>query len=74
MASIVVAGHSHIVCHGANVHASEMMFLYPVERTLLTSGMVITAVESLYQKQVEIETPDLAVRYQSNPKSVFWRE
>ena len=47
---------------------------YPVERTLLTSGMVIAAVESLYQKQVPIDTPHLAVRYQANAESVFWRE
>ena len=47
---------------------------YPVERTLLTSGMVIAAVESLFQKQVPIETPHLAVRYQANGESVFWRE
>lgn len=47
---------------------------YPVERTLLTSGMVIAAVESLYQKQIPIETPHLAVRYQANAESVFWRE
>ena len=47
---------------------------YPVERTLLTSGMVIAAVESLYQKQVPIDTPHLAVRYHANAESVFWRE
>ena len=47
---------------------------YPIERTLLTSGMVIAAVESLFQKQTQIETPHLAVRYQANGESVFWRE
>lgn len=47
---------------------------YPVERTLLTSGMVIAAVESLFQKQVPIDTPHLAVRYHANADSVFWRE
>ena len=47
---------------------------YPIERTLLTSGMVIAAVESLFQKQIPIETPHLAVRYQANGESVFWRE
>jgi len=47
---------------------------YPVERTLLTSGMVIAAVESLFQKQSAIETPHLAVRYQANAQSAFWRE
>jgi hypothetical protein len=47
---------------------------YPVERTLLTSGLVIAAVDSLFQKQVPIETPHLAVRYQANADSAFWRE
>ena len=47
---------------------------YPIERTLLTSGMVIAAVESLFQKQTPIETPHLAVRYQANGESAFWRE
>ncbi len=47
---------------------------YPVERTLLTSGMVIAAVDSLFQKQIPIETPFLAVKYQANPESAFWRE
>jgi hypothetical protein len=47
---------------------------YPVERTLLTSGLVIAAVDSLFQKQVPIETPHLAVRYQATAESAFWRE
>ena len=47
---------------------------YPVERTLLTSGMVIAAVDSLFQKQTTVETPFLAVKYQANPESAFWRE
>jgi hypothetical protein len=47
---------------------------YPIERTLLTSGMVIAGVDSLFQKQTVIETPHLNVRYQANPESAFWRE
>ena len=47
---------------------------YPVERTLLTSGLVIAAVDSLFQSQVPIETPHLAVRYQTSSESAFWRE
>src|SRR6185436_13068538 len=38
---------------------------YPVERTLLTSGMVIFAVESLYRGQIPVETPELKVAYQA---------
>lgn len=47
---------------------------YPVERTLLTSGIVIAGVESLFQKQVQIDTPHLAIKYQANQESAFWRE
>jgi len=46
---------------------------YPVERTLLTSGIVISAVESLYRGQVSIETPHLKVGYQAPAQSSFWR-
>lgn len=46
---------------------------YPVERTLLTSGMVIAGVESLYQKGKTIETPELAVTYRAKPESAYWR-
>ncbi len=47
---------------------------YPIERTLLTSGMVIAGVESLFQGQVEIETPQMAVQYSVGPESTFWRD
>jgi hypothetical protein len=47
---------------------------YPVERTLLTSGMVIGGVESLHQGQVAVETPEMAVRYSSPIESFYWRE
>lgn len=46
---------------------------YPVERTLLTSGMVIAGVESLHQGQKIIKTPDMGVRYQAPESSLFWR-
>ena len=36
---------------------------YPIERTLLTSGMVIAAVDSLHRGQVPVETPEMSVRY-----------
>jgi hypothetical protein len=56
----------------------EDMFLegrapYSVERTLLTSGMVIGGVESLYRGQVKVETPEMAVSYRGPEKSLFWR-
>ncbi len=46
---------------------------YPVERTLLTSGMVIAAVESLHRGGARIETPEMNVRYQAIEPSVYWR-
>lgn len=44
---------------------------YPVERTLLTSGMVIGGVDSLHQGQSVIQTPDMAVQYQGPRESLF---
>ncbi|MGD9855201.1 MAG: hypothetical protein AB7U20_09655 [Planctomycetaceae bacterium] len=46
---------------------------YPVERTLLTSGMVIGGVDSLYQGQVPVSTPEMEVRYQGPRESQFRR-
>ncbi len=47
---------------------------YPVERTLLTSGMTLAAVDSLAQGQVPVNTPDMEVRYRGPEESMFWRE
>jgi len=61
------------------VHNAELMFLsgkaqYPIERTLLTSGLLIAGVESNNKGLQRIETPNLAaVHYQPNPESTFWR-
>lgn len=60
------------------VNGMEQMFLtgkptYPVERTLLTTGLTAAGVESLYRKQVRFETPHLAIRYQPTRESTFWR-
>lgn len=46
---------------------------YPVERTLLCSGMVIAGVNSLHKGQKKIDTPHLNVRYTSPEESQFWR-
>jgi hypothetical protein len=45
---------------------------YPVERTLLTSGMVIGGVESLHRAE-SYETPRMEVAYQAPRESLFWR-
>lgn len=46
---------------------------YPVERTLLTSGMVSFAVESLFRGQVSLKTPELNVAYTAPRPSTYWR-
>jgi hypothetical protein len=47
---------------------------YPVERTLLTSGMTLAAVESVHRGQIPVATPEMSVRYQVGPESTFWRD
>ena len=60
------------------VNNIEAMFLsgkpsYPVERTLLTTGLTAAGVESVFQDQVRIDTPHLMdISYQPNPKSTYW--
>jgi hypothetical protein len=47
---------------------------YPVERTLLTTGLVAAGMASLAAGQKRLETPHLAVRYRGPRESLFWRE
>lgn len=47
---------------------------YPVERTLLTSGMVIGGVESLARDGALVETPEMEVVYRNDGPPAFWRE
>ncbi len=47
---------------------------YPVERTLLTSGMVIGGVESLHHGEVLWETPKMDVKYTAPKDSNHWRD
>ncbi|MFM7214120.1 MAG: hypothetical protein ACKO3H_04485 [Verrucomicrobiota bacterium] len=46
---------------------------YPVERTLLTSGMTLAGVQSLH-RGTPVETPEMAVRYSVPNESWFWRD
>jgi hypothetical protein len=60
------------------VHHIESLFLtgkspYPIERTLLTTGMTATGIESLYQEQKRLETPHLVVHYKPAKESTFCR-
>ena len=47
---------------------------YPIERTLLTSGMTMAGVESLFRGQVKVLTPQMDVHYQVGPESTFWSD
>ena len=56
----------------------EQMFLtgkatYPIERTLLTTGLTAAGVDSLYAGGKRIETPHLAIQYQPSRESTFER-
>ncbi|MEI6538011.1 MAG: hypothetical protein DWI22_16000 [Planctomycetota bacterium] len=46
---------------------------YPIERTLLTTGLVEAGVRSLGTGQIKLETPHLAIRYQAPRESTFVR-
>jgi hypothetical protein len=59
-------------------HHIEQMILsgrapYPIERTLLTSGTLIAAIDSLHQGQAKLDTPQLNVTYAAPAQSNFWR-
>lgn len=68
----------NVVYSAALMEKAESMFLtgkaaYPVERTLLTTGLVEASLKSLAAGQKRLETPHLAVRYQPPREPGFWR-
>ena len=68
----------NVVYSAALMSKAEETFLtrqapYPVERTLLTSGLVEAGVRSLATAQ-RLETPHLKVSYQAPRASQFWRQ
>lgn len=67
----------NVVYSAALMDNAEQMFLsgkapYPVERTLLTSGLVEAGLQSL-AKGKPLQTPHLAVRYEAPRRSTFWK-
>ena len=68
----------NVVYSAALMSQAEKLFVagkaaYPVERTLLTSGLVEAGLKSLAAGQKRLETPHLDVRYQAPRRSTFWR-
>jgi hypothetical protein len=68
----------NVVYSAALMAKAEEMFLtgkppYPIERTLLTTGLVAAGMESLAAGQKRIDTPHLAIRYQVPRQSGFWQ-
>jgi len=68
----------NVVYSAALMSKAEQMFTtgiapYPIERTLLTTGLVAAGMQSLAQEQRRIETPYLDVQYQSPRESLFWQ-
>ncbi|HMC88457.1 MAG TPA: hypothetical protein VKI17_02870, partial [Gemmataceae bacterium] len=69
----------NVVYSAALMSKVEEMFLtgkppYPIERTLLTTGLVAAAVGSLAAGQKRLKTPHLAIAYQAPRASTFWVE
>jgi hypothetical protein len=68
----------NVVYSAALMSKAEEMFLtgkapYPLERTLLTTGLVAAGMQSLAAGQKRLETPHLNIRYQPPRESQFWR-
>lgn len=60
------------------VHHIEQMVMtgrvpYPIERTLLTSGMTLFAVESLHRGEQPLATPEMNISYVVPRTSTFWQ-
>ena len=69
----------NVVYSAALMSQAERMFLtgkapYPIERTLLTSGILAAAMQSRASDGQRLATPHLAMRYQASKESTFWRE
>lgn len=66
----------NVVYSAALMDNAEQMFMsrkapYPVERTMLTSGLVESGLQSLLKKKT-LDTPHLRVSYTAARESTFW--
>jgi hypothetical protein len=61
-----------------SVHVEQMIVtgktIYPIDRTLLTSGMVIAAVDSLHAGGTAQMRDDMQIAYRPAEGSMFWQE
>jgi hypothetical protein len=69
----------NVTYSAALMSKAEEMFVtgtapYPVERTLLTSGLTAAGLKSLATGEKRLETPHLAVKYEAPRESQFWRK
>jgi hypothetical protein len=69
----------NVIYSAALMSKAEEMFLtgkapYPIERTLLTTGLVAAGMESLAKEQKRLETPHLALKYSVPEASLFWKD
>ena len=60
------------------VNNMERMYLtgkppYPVERTLLTTGLTAAGVDTLHDGGKRLDTPHLKIAYKAPAESTFWR-
>jgi hypothetical protein len=67
----------NVAYSAALMYHAERMFVtgktqYPIERTLLTSGLLQSGLQSLYKKQ-ELKTPHLNISYKPTAESTFFR-
>jgi hypothetical protein len=66
---------THSACLAAKI---EQLFesrsaAYPVERTLLTTGVLEACLHSRHRLNQRLETPQLAIRYQPSAESQYAR-
>ena len=69
----------NVVYSAALMAQAERMFVtgkapYPIERTLLTSGILAAALQSRGTDGKRLATPHLAVKYAAPQESLFWKE